>query len=333
MGKKLEAFALKYTDFIIRFKWLVVLASFLIAFAAASGAKNLGFATNYRVFFSKANPELTAFEEFQNVYTKNDNVLFVLQPKNNKVFSPNIADVVERVTEKAWQMPYSIRVDSVSNFQHTWANEDDLTVEDLVDNGKVLSQANLNKKEAIALAEPLLYNNLISPDAQTTGINVVLQLPQKSPFEVPKATAFAREMADEIRSEFPDMKVALTGMAIMNNAFAETAQKDLMTLVPLMYLILLIIMVISLRSFSGTIATVFVVGLSAVTAMGIAGYMGIQLTPISMTAPTIILTLAIADSIHILVTMFNEMRHGKLKSDALKESIRINLQPVFYHEY
>ena len=39
---------------------------------------------------------------------------------------------VEELTEAAWQIPYTIRVDSVSNFQHTYATEDDLIVEDLV---------------------------------------------------------------------------------------------------------------------------------------------------------------------------------------------------------
>ena len=40
-----------------------------------------------------------------------------------------------------------------------------------------------------------------------------------------------------------------------------------------------------------------------VIAMGLAGTFGVGLTPPSAQAPTIIMTLAIADSIHILVTM------------------------------
>jgi len=62
--------------------------------------------------------------------------------------------------------------------------------------------------------------------------------------------------------------------------------------------------------------------------MGVAGHAGIKLSPISVTAPTIILTLAIADSIHILVTMLKLMRHGMSKRESLRESIRINAIPV-----
>jgi hypothetical protein len=67
-----------------------------------------------------------------------------------------------------------------------------------------------------------------------------------------------------------------------------------------------------------------------ITGMGLAGWLGISLNPASTSAPTIILLLAVADSVHILVTMYYEMRHGKNKHDAIAESIRVNLKPVFY---
>jgi len=68
---------------------------------------------------------------------------------------------------------------------------------------------------------------------------------------------------------------------------------------------------------------------SILTGMGLAGWSGILLTPISANAPTIILTLAVADSIHILVTLLYEMRLGKSKYEAIRESLRVNHQPVF----
>jgi predicted RND superfamily exporter protein len=63
--------------------------------------------------------------------------------------------------------------------------------------------------------------------------------------------------------------------------------------------------------------------------MGLAGFAGLQLTPVSASAPVMILTLAVADSIHILVTMLRGMRSGLSKHDALVESLRVNMQPVF----
>jgi len=115
---------------------------------------------------------------------------------------------------------------------------------------------------------------------------------------------------------------------MLNNAFAEAGQTDVMTLIPLMYLVLILIMMLTLRSWSGTAVTLLVVGFSTIVAVGLAGYAGIKLTPISVLAPTVILTLAIADSIHILITVQKQIRRGRDKITALRESLRINLVPV-----
>ena len=50
------------------------------------------------------------------------------------------------------------------------------------------------------------------------------------------------------------------------------------------------------------------IGLSTMVAMGAAGFFGIELTPIAMSAPIVILTLAVADSVHILLSLRGLMR-------------------------
>jgi len=141
--------------------------------------------------------------------------------------------------------------------------------------------------------------------------------------------AFARKLADDTRTQHPEVNIYLTGVVFMNNAFSEAGQGDMKTLVPIMYLLVFIIMTAVLRSFLATLTTVVLIAFSILTGMGLAGWLGINLTPVSANAPTIILTLAVADSIHILVTLFHEMRLGKSRHEAIKESLRINHQPVF----
>ncbi len=323
-----DRLASRLADSVVRFRWLVILAAVLGMGLAASGARHLEFANNYRVFFSGENPELVAFENFQATYTKNDNILFVLKPKDGQVLTPRLAQAQERLTAEAWKIPFAIRVDSLTNFQNSWADGDDLTVEDLVRNGVDLPMQELDRRKGIALAEPLLNGNLISPDGDTIGVNVTLQYPEKSLTEVPEAVGYARDLAEGLRQDFPDLHIALSGISMLNNSFAESGQKDVMTLIPIMYGMLIVVMIVILRSFTGTFATLLVIGFSTLTAMGLAGYAGVKLTPISVTAPTVILTLAIADSIHILLSMLPLMREGHDKIFALKESIRINFLAV-----
>jgi predicted RND superfamily exporter protein len=147
--------------------------------------------------------------------------------------------------------------------------------------------------------------------------------------EPTQVTVFARKLVQEMRNKYTDVDIYLSGSVIIDNAFVEAGQADMSTLTPLMFLVLIIIVGLSLRTFTGIAATLVVVFASAVTALGLAGWAGIKLTPASVTAPTIILTLAVADSVHILSSMLRLMRQGKPKYEAIAESIRINLNAVF----
>jgi hypothetical protein len=324
----IDRIATRFTGAVLRFRWLVVLAAVLAAVTIGSGAGKLEFASNYRVFFSDENPELVAFEELQATYTKNDNFVFVLEPSDGDAFSTDTLAAVELLTETAWHIPFAIRVDSISNFQHTVGVEDDLIVEDLFRGASGMSADERARRGEVALAEPLLANQLVTSDGTVTAVNVVLQYPEKSLTEVPEAVEFARDLRQLIETQHPNIDVSLTGVSMLNNAFAETGVSDLGTLIPIMFGVILLLTLLILRSASATFATVGVIMLSTMVGMGWAGFMGIKLTPISASAPTIILTLAIADSIHILIALRSAMRAGMAKSEAIIDAIRLNFLPV-----
>lgn len=323
-----DAFATRLSEFVLTWRWPVILISLLATILIATGAQQLTFASNYRVFFSEANPELTAFEAFQGTYTKNDNFLIVLEPADGDVFTPSTLAVVEQLTEDAWRIPYTSRVDSITNFQHTYAIGEELIVEDLVQNAETLSQAELDARREIALAEPLIRSQLLTENADVTAVNVILQYPEQDVTEVPEAANYVRELVAQVEAENPDINIVISGVSMLNNAFSESGLIDMATLVPIMYLVLLIVMIVAVRSISATAATLLVILFSSLTAMGMAGFMGVALTPISASAPTVILTLAIADSIHILISMRVAMLGGLSKHDAIIDGVRVNFLAV-----
>ena len=321
---------IRYAEWLIKWKYAVVIATLIVIVALAAGMGRLHFTNDYRVFFSEENPQLLAFESLQNTYTKNDNVMFVITPKNGQVFSPETLTAVRDITKQSWQLPYSIRVDSVTNFQHTRAEADDLVVADLVSDPETLSPEDLAYIKDVALHEPMLVDRLISKDAAYTGVNVVIQLPGVDQMkENPEVVAAARKIREEMLQKYPDIEIRLVGLAMLNNAFPEASMKDGATLVPLAFLATIVMVYLLLRGFSGTVATALIVLFSIISAMGITGWLGIKLTPPSASAPIIILTLAVANAVHILVAVMHEMHKGLSKYEAIKESVRVNIKPIF----
>ncbi len=318
---------LNFTQFVTAHPWWILLLAVLAVSAMAKGIMDLGFKNDYRVYFSQENPQLQAFEDIQNTYNKSDSVIFVLQPEDGNIFSSHTLQAIRQLTEKSWQLPYSSRVDSVTNFQHTQAEGDDLLVADLVAD-PMASAGEIENIKQIALHEPFLVNRLVSLKGDVAGVNVVLQMPGESPNEFSVVAAAARELAKEIESSYPGIKIYLTGMAMMSNAFSESALKDNKLLVPLMYGCVILVLWLSFRSLSATFAVVLLIVFCIVSALGLAGWLGWFLTPTSAVAPTIILTMAVADCVHILVTQLHNMRMGHEKRQAVQESLRVNFQPV-----
>ncbi|MES9853068.1 MAG: MMPL family transporter [Candidatus Thiodiazotropha sp. L084R] len=315
--------------FVLKHKVMVLLITVAISLLMGSGVQHLRFNNDYRMFFSEENPQLNAFEQLQNTYTKTDNILFVVEPKDGRVFTRETLTAVSELTHEAWQIPYSIRVDSITNFQHTYAEGDDLVVEDLVLDPGSLDDNALAEKQRIATTDPLLVNRLISPTAHTTGVNVTVQLPGKKLTEVPEAAAKVMDMAKNLEAKYPDIKVHLTGMVMMNNAFPTASQDDMKNLYPIMFAAVALVLVLMLRSIPGTISTLIIIVLMIIATMGLTGWLGIKMSPPTTTVPIVIMTLAIADCVHILVNFLHFMRDGESKYQAMMESLRINLQPIF----
>lgn len=320
----------RYAGWLIRWRWAVVIFTLVWLLASAYGARFLTFSNDYRVYFTKENPQLLAFEKLQNTYNKGDNVLIVLTPKQGDVFTASMLAAIEELTHSAWQIPYSLRVDSITNFQHTRSVGDDLLVADLVKNATSLSATELAQVRETALAEPLLAQRLISKDGRVTALNVTVQLPERDlQKEVPEVVNHLRLMISTFESHHPDLEVRLTGAVMMDNAFSEAARDDLQTLVPLMFLVIVVVMALAMRTTASVVSTVLVIAMSIISAMGLAGWLGIVLTPPSVSAPVVIMTLSVANCMHLLTSYLHALYEGKDKYAAMVDSLNVNFHSFF----
>ncbi|MEM1181539.1 MAG: MMPL family transporter [Acidobacteriota bacterium] len=324
-----EKAIVRYGQWILRHRVAVIIVTVLSVLALGAGSPRLGFNDDYRLFFKSSDPELQAFEALQAIYTKNDNILFVVEPAGGNVFTGETLAAIEQLTEEAWQIPFARRVDSVTNFQFTRAEEDDLIVEDLVSGAASFGPEQLAAVRRAALDEPLLNGRIVSAKGDVTGVNVTLQMPGESVDESSIAAAAARELAANLEAEWPALDVRLTGFAMLNNAFTEASMRDMSTLIPVMYGFILLFLVLLFRSVTATLSTLFVIIMSTVATLGAAGWLGLELTPPSAIAPTLIMTLAVADSVHLLKGFLARLSFGDGKSEALVEALRVNGWPIF----
>ena len=346
--KTLHAFESRLGGWVIALRWPIVAVALVLTGIAAGGTAFLEFSADDRIYFARDNPQLIASEAMEHTYGKTGNVFFAVVPEDRDATSAPALEATAWLTGQSWQIPYATRVDSLTNFQHSTADGDDILVRDLVDAGASGDAGERSRIRAIALAEPLLAGRLIARDGGVAGVNVTVALPGGNEMrEGARVAEFSYGLADRVRERFPGIDVRVTGQVIFNQAFMEVSLRDLQFLVPASFAAMTLMLVLLTGGLGGTFAIMLVVALSVMTAVGLGGWVGLPMTTPSAIAPVVVLTVAIASCVHIFSSLVHHMqsaasraqadrrtgapppRSDELKRNAIVESMRVNLQPVF----
>lgn len=329
IARNVERQGNRVAEFATTRKFLTIFLCIMLTLIGGYGAKNLSFSGDYQIFFGEKNPELQRFLNFEATYGKADNVSFVIIPKEGDIYQPHVIEAVYDITAQAWNLPFVSRVDSLTNFQHTFAKGDDLIVEDLIFDKEEIELPNqMLRLKRVAENEPLLHKFITAPDGGATIVNSILQVDRSIAEDVLGTAEMAREIRDKIKEKYPNIEVKLTGASMLSSAFSEVGMKDSETLIPFMYLIIIIVMLIMMRSILAMVSGLFIIILSTIFGMGLGGWTGVELTPLSISAPTIILTIAIADAVHILSAFRQYMCSGIKKQEAIVKAVATNIFPV-----
>ena len=317
-----------YGAVIVRRRWLVALLATLLMVAVTGGTRLIGVTNDYRSMFAEDNPQLAAYDALEETYSASNAALIAIAPRRGSVFTRETLGAVEELTEAAWRTPWSTRVDSLTNYSHSEAIDDDLVVEPLVDDARSLDEAGLARVEAIALNAIDVAGRLVAHDGRVAGLVINFALPENPDAAVVEITDYLDALVVEARASHPDLAYHLTGDVVMNRAFAEATQDDLETLAPIVFLIIVVATALLLRSVLGTLALVVTVVFVINTTLGFAGWIGTVFNPANSGVPIIVMTVVIAHSVHVVTATLAGMSRGLGRREAVAESLRSNIWPV-----
>ncbi len=272
-----------------------VLAAVLLT-GCAAGLVRLGFDPSYATFFDPDDPDLMDYQAVRDDFAASDSLLLILAP-SEPLFSARGFAELEALQTRAWQLPFATRVDSLANWQHVVAEGDEVHIVDLATLVRRRGAADVQR---IALAEPLLTGRLVSADGEVAAVAVTLRQRRHDLASSRAIVTAARALARAFEAEYPGSRVFVSGIVAMNYAFAEASERDTLLLVPGLFVLATVILALLLRSWRAA-GAVLLVGIGSASAtMGIAGWLGIVLTSPTVMAPIVIVTLSIAQGVHVV---------------------------------
>ena len=319
----------RYAAAVLRLRWLVAAFATLVMLVVTAGVPRIGVTNDYRSLFDEDNPQLLALDALEATYATSSTALIAIAPREGSVFTRETLGAIEELTEAAWSAPWSTRVDSLTNYTYSEGLEDDLIVEPLVEDARALDDAELARLENIALNAVDLVGRLVSHDGRVGGLAINFVLPENPDAAVVEITDYLDDLLDEARAKHSNLAYYLTGDVVMNRVFADTTRDEMETLVPLVFLIIVVVSALLLRSVLGTLALVVVLVFVINTTMGFAGWTGTVFNPANSGVPIIVMTVAVAHSVHIVASALVGMSEGLERNEAVARSLRSNAWPVF----
>ncbi|MEM9169170.1 MAG: MMPL family transporter, partial [Pseudomonadota bacterium] len=300
-------------------------ASLVFACILIAGVKDLSINADARVFFSKTNANRQAMDAFDARYEQANNLLIALHAQDGDVYTEERLNAIRALTDALWLLPYATRVESPTNTMRLESTPDEVVVDKTV---TAEIAADPERARANIMEDALLLGRLAAPDGKTVGVNVTLDYPMGSSSVTGEIMAAARRAVVDAGVEASGMEAWYGGRVANSSAFSAAGKADMTTLLPLSFAVIFGLLVLILRS-PTTAGMVFGVGfVAALSAMGVAGWAGLQINAGTAHMPTLIIALSVAALMHIVLAARRAAVAGAAPGAAVRSALRTDAAPV-----
>ncbi len=309
--------------------WAVAIITVALLIPALYGCSKLQFTPDFFIYFSDDNPQLAALRTLENEFDKQENLIFIVESSHSGglIYQRDIIRFIAELTEAAALIPHVRRVESLTNFQKLWVDGDNIHTHDLVpSDADLLDQVFLHELQTYAENQPRLLNNLVNKDGELALVVAQLSLPDEKLWASQHVVMAARKLLEQQQTDA--VRVQLFGTTIVNQALEEAFNQDLSALIPASGLMVLLVVVCLTWSLAGAILSLAMGLLTIGVVFGVFGWQQGILTPIAGIIPPVLITIMVADCMHLLVSYHYYLRQNINQKNALASALKVNIKPI-----
>ena len=299
--------------FCVTFTFLVLLSLGTLSLSSNFGIK---------FWFKTEDPHLGILSNFEKQFGEDNNVVVVVHNPDGIITKEGIL-LIKETTDKLSQTISIAQVLSLTNYPIIQTEEDDLYFDQIERKSK-----NPHDFKKLVLNSPEIFGQFIDKD-MTTALVVARLTPhfEKIP-NYKKIISEARSHIDELKLKNPDFKIYMTGVATVVDQFRQYAYSDLLLVLPLLSIGILLLMYYAFRNIIVSFIPFTIFSLSTLAAFGFAGFAGFPFHNVSAVIPGILVTMAFADTMHILNTYRHQILEGEKREAAVFHSAKENFIPT-----
>jgi len=327
-------------DWSLQHRWWVLSLALSLLFISLYLSQSVRMNNSFDAYFNDADPAYTAYLQYREDFGS-DEIAFILYDASNYeygVFNRELMQKIKALTYELEQaLPFVDEVKSLANIEIMTGDEDGLNIL-LIEEEWPLDQTQLLALGEKILSKPMYVNAYVSENRRFGAIRLDMQKSSIDPVDeirldpeggdglenvYPQVTETA--MAEVLgRDSYQGIDFYVSGDVPLNAAFNRIAMND-MTYTALLSLgvIALLLLYFFKGSLIGLLGPLSIVLLSIVITLGFLGLVNWDMDMMFAMVPTLLLSIGIAQAIHII----SEFRlfHAELgdRSEAIKATLSL----------
>ncbi|MCK4396736.1 RND family transporter [candidate division WOR-3 bacterium] len=301
----------KLTKWVSKYPKTVITVVILLTVFFYFGLAKITIVTDPKTMLPEGDPVVAAFDEVDETFGGAEFAMVMLNM--GEVFTTNSLHEIDRLTLSLERVKGVSSVWSITNMEEIRGVEGGIEVVELIEEIPT-SEAELQKLKNRVLSDDDYAGQIVSRNGKIALVLIQL-LPNVD------RDNLIHDIKEIVQKLGLDEKAYLTGEPVMGPEIDKMVRVDMSRLLPIAILVMIAILFFSFRNIRGVVLPILIVIVTVIWTLGLMGYVGVPLSAIGNIIPIIIISMGIADGIHILARYREELSLGFDKWKALTTTI------------
>lgn len=303
----------KFAEAILRYRLTIILTTIGLTIFFGIGLSKLSINSDMLSYLKPDDPVVKLFNRIGEDY--GGNTLAMVAVGSDTVFSVNTLNLIKDLTEKYSNINGVSNVMSLTNILNIKKTDGGLEISKLIDKYNIpQTRKDLDQLKKYTLDEDMYAGKIISKDGSFTLLICRLQN------DIDKGVV-AEKIKRITESMKGNHKVYYNGLPLQMIELNEYIAGDLGKLIPIVVLVVILILYFSFRSKRGVILPLTTVVISSTWALGLMGWVGVDLSMISNIMPILLIAIGTAYGIHFISKYNEDVRTGDDKISGIKDAL------------
>jgi uncharacterized protein len=262
----------------------------------------------------------------QSEFPSNQEISFAFVPRSGEVFELQTIQAIAALSMNFRQIPLTVSMSSILGWQSPFGEA--TLFERPLQQLASYTPEELRERRERGLADPFVAGSLLSPGADMAIATIRLRVSSLDREQSSAVADATMALHQQLQSAHPDVDIHVSSESLYEQSNRSAMISDLTLLLPLVLLLCNLVISYSFRSALLGLCILGIALLTVVMTVGTLGWLKLSFNTISVMAPLVVVSIAVADSVHIISIFRQNLQAGDARLQAMSNSLLFNIRPI-----